>query len=135
MLVVQTVEIIMWVTFRGSFIEVTVPFNMDSYHTTLDTRNRVNARVVYGWTEVTGQPFMRVRQVGRRSASWTDLTTFYTQINMRPWGSFQLFLLSSRIRELPPSRCQVSPTHPPIPTECLIKPGHLSQPVLEIVGS
>lgn len=93
-LVVQTVEIIAWVAFRGSFIEVTVPFDMDSYHTTLETRNRVNARVVCGWTEVTGQPFMRVRQVGRRSASWTGLTTLYTQINMRPWGSFQLFLLT-----------------------------------------
>lgn len=49
MLVVQTVEIIAWVTFRGSFIKVTVPFNVDSYHTTLDTRNRMNARAVCGW--------------------------------------------------------------------------------------
>lgn len=92
-LVVQTVEVIAWVAFRGSFIEVTVPFDMDSYHTTLETRNRVNARVVYGWAEVTGQPFMRVRQVGWRSACWTGLTTLYTHINLCPWGSFQLFLL------------------------------------------
>lgn len=93
MLVVQTVEVIVWVTFRGSFIKVTVPFDMDSYHTTLDTRNRANARVVCRWTEVTGQPFMRARQVGQRSATWAGLTTPYTQIHMCPWGSFQLLLM------------------------------------------
>jgi hypothetical protein len=35
--VVQTVEIIVWVAVGGSFIKVTVPFNVDSYHTALDT--------------------------------------------------------------------------------------------------
>jgi hypothetical protein len=44
MLIVQTVKIIVWVACRGSFIKVTVPFNMNSYHTTLDTRDKVSAQ-------------------------------------------------------------------------------------------
>lgn len=89
MFAVQTVEIIVWVAFRGSFIKVTIPFNMDSYYTTLDTRDRLNIRVICRWTEVTGWSFMKARQVGQRSG----MTTLYTQISMCPWSSFQLFLM------------------------------------------
>lgn len=75
--VVQTVEIIVWVAAGGSFIKVTVPFYMDSYHTTLDTRDRVSARVIRRWTEVTERPFRRATPVSQRSG----ITTHYTQIS------------------------------------------------------
>lgn len=90
--VVQTVEVIVWVTVGGSFIKVTVPFDMDPYHTTLDTRDRVNARVMCRWTEVAEQPFRRPTAVSQRSGR----TTLYTQISGCPQGSLQLSLMMPR---------------------------------------
>lgn len=87
--VVQTIEVIVWVAVGGSFVKVTVPFDMDSYHTTLDTRDGVNARVIRRWTEVTEQPFRRATPVSQRSGS----TTLDTQISRCPQGSLQLFLM------------------------------------------
>lgn len=77
MFVVQTIEIIVRVAVGGSFIKVAVPFDVDSYDTTLDSKHRVNARIIHRWTEDTERPFRRATRVSQRSGR----TTLYLQIS------------------------------------------------------
>lgn len=87
--VVQAVEVVVWVAFRGSFIKVTVPFNIDSYHTTLDTRDRVNARVICRLTEVRAALYERhvsQPEVWQDHALYTDEQVYLELFLTMPWA-------------------------------------------------
>lgn len=64
MFVIQTVKIVAGMALRGRFIKVAVPFNMNSYHTSLDSRDKDE------YPELSGdrrQLFIRTEQDGGRA--------------------------------------------------------------------